>query len=328
MLLPCLLWLCSSTATAAPDAECNSGHESCPSTTPAEQNWVDSSYEYVTSRSDALAVWLDSFFGTPTSDRESADTILRLRGEVVLDEDNGVDTDLRLRGKVDLPRLSKRLSLIFSEDNEEYGEVVPDSTGGKDVGVQLRLADRGASRFWVSMSLNGSLDLRTSLRYKYLQTFGDDWRVQFGEKFYYKQDDGFGALTRVDLDYLIGIDRMVRWTNQVDYGEETAGAEWGSLLSYQIRIDPRQALSYFASVSGQTDPDRFTTGYGFGVRYRRNVARPWIFVEVEPAHVWRRDNLEESRGSVWMLTLRLELLEERQNRHGKRRDGARAAGVD
>jgi hypothetical protein len=101
---------------------------------------------------------------------------LRLRGEAVLDEDHGVDTDLRLRGKVDLPRLSKRLSLIFSEENEEYQEVVPESSGGKDVGLQLRLSDRGASRLWASMSLNGSLDLRTSLRYKYLRTFGDDWR--------------------------------------------------------------------------------------------------------------------------------------------------------
>ena len=334
LLVPCLLAGC---AAAADPRVCDPAEGSCEAPTlgaveggVADDTWVDTSYEYVTSRTDALAVWLDSYFGTPTSDRESADTVLRLRNELVLDEDDGVDTGVRLRGKIDVPRLDRRLSLVFSEENEEYEEVVPDSAGrNDDVGLQFRLADRGSSRLWVSLGVNNSLDLRTSLRYKHVRALGEDWRLQFGEKLYHKQEEGFGALTRVDLDYLIATDRMVRWTNQVDYGEETAGAEWGSRLSYQIRIDSRQALSYFTSVSGQTDPDYLTRGYGVGVRYRRNVLRPWMFVEVEPAHVWRRDTLGEPREPVWMLTFRLELIEEHRNRRGEaRRDDARVPVVD
>lgn len=318
----CLLCLLSAAGLAA-DADCDEDAASCAPKEAANGNWVDSSYEFVTSRSDALAQWLDSFFGTPTSDRESADTMLRLRSELSLDEGDSATAKVRLRGKVDLPRLSKRLSLVFSEDNEDREEVVPETSGHNDVGLQLNVYDRGKSRWWMTLSTNSSLDLRANLRYKYVRMFGEDWRLQFGEKFYWKQDDGFGALTRVDLDYLLATDRMVRWTNQVDYGEDTAGVEWGSRLSYQVRLDSKQALSYFTTASGRTRPEYFTRNYGIGVRYRRNVFRPWIFFEIEPVHMWRRDAHDEAREPVWLLTFRLEFLEERTNRHHrKRRDAA------
>ena len=324
--LSCLLSSMGSAALAA-DGRCDPEQGPCPPGMEAEEaeqeGWIDDSYEYVTARSDALAIWLDSFFGVPTADRESADSILRLRTEVELDEADGTESKIRLRGKVNLPQLNRRLSLVFSDEDEDYQEVVPDSTNKhNDVGVQLRLSDRRSSRAWFSLSTNSSLDLRARLRYKYIRMLGEDWRVQLGETLYWKQDDGFGLLSRVDLDYLLDVDRMVRWTNQVDDGEETAGAEWGSRLSYQVRLDSRQALSYFTAVSGSTDPDYLTHSYGFGVRYRRNVLRPWIFFEMEPSHVWRREGLEEAREPVWMLTFRLEFIEERANRHDrhKRRD--------
>lgn len=310
----------------ADDASCEPEGEACEPAPAVQNSWVDASYEFVTLRTDALAVWLDSFFGTPTADRESADSVLRLRNELVLDQRDGSDFKVRLRGKVDLPQLDRRLSLVLSDRNDEHDEVIPDSVGrDDDIGLQLRLREDDGSRLWVSLGINSSFDLRTSLRYRHVHPFGDAWRLQWSEKLYYKQEDGFGLLTRTDLDYLLASDRLVRWTNQLDYGEETAGVEWGTGISYQIRLDSRQALSYFTSVSGETDPDYLTSSYGIGVRYRRNILRRWMFLEVEPAHFWRRRTLDTARDSVWMLTLRLEFREERRNRHGrKRHDEARA----
>jgi hypothetical protein len=294
------------------------------------ETWVDDSYDYVTSRTDALAVWLDSFFGTVTSDMESADSVLRLRADFEWDEEDGEDYKVRLRGKVDLPRLDERLSLVFSEEDEEREEVIPNSAGNDDdVGLQYRVRERQSSRLWFTVGTNASLDFKSSLRYKYVEPIGDDWRVQFSERLYFKEGDGFGTITRGDLDYLISRDRIVRWTNQAEYGEETDGVEWGTRLSYQLRLSEKEALSYFGAIAGETDPEYLTQSYALGVRYRRNFLRPWIFVEIEPSYAWRRESVEESRSSVWLLTLRLEFLEELRNRRAqRRRDEAGPQTVD
>ena len=105
-------------------------------------------------------------------------------------------------------------------------------------------------------------------------------------------------------------DHIVRWVNQADYGEETAGVEWSSKLSYQMRLDDRSAFSWFGAVSGLTDPRYVTDEYALGVRYRRSVYRHWVLAELEPAHVWRRPWPLEGREPVWVLTLRLEFLED------------------
>ncbi len=297
---------------------------------PPAQNWVDTSYAYVTSRTDSLAVWLDSFFGTVTSDMESADSVLRLRTEYEWNEEDGEDAKVRLRGKVDLPRLDERLSLVFSEEDAEREEVIPNSAGNDDdVGLQLRLRERQQSRMWFTVGTNASLDFKSSLRYRYVQPIGEDWRVQYTQRLHFKEGDGFGTTTRGDLDYLISRDRIVRWTNQFEYGEETDGVEWGTRLSYQLRLSEKDALSYFGAIAGETDPEYLTQSYALGVRYRRNFLRPWIFVEIEPSYAWRRESVEESRSSLWLLTLRLEFLEERHNRRAQRgRDEAPRQTVD
>lgn len=282
------------------------------------ETWVDDSYDFVTSRTDALAVWLDSFFGTVTSDMESADSVLRLRTEYEWNEEDGEDYKVRLRGKVDLPRLDERLSLVFSEEGEERQEVIPNSAGNDDdVGLQFRVRERRRSRLWFTVGTNSSLDFKSSVRYRYIQPIGDDWRVQYTQRFHFREGDGFGTTTRGDLDYLISRDRIVRWTNQAEYGEETDGVEWGTRLSYQLRLSEKDALSYFGAIAGETDPENLTRSYALGVRYRRNFLRPWIFFEIEPSYAWRRESVEESRSSLWLLTLRLEFLEERHNRRAQ-----------
>ena len=317
ILLPALPLSAIAAPPAEPDGGCVAGSD-CASG-PADETWVDDSYDYVTSRTDSLAVWLDSFFAVPEADLESADSVLRLRTEYQWDEEDGNDFKVRLRGKVDLPRIDRRLSLVFAEEDEDRDQLMPsEDSSDNDVGLQYQLSERTHSRLYFTVGTNSSLDFKSSLRYRFVYPISQDWRWQFSERLYYKQDDGFGALTRSDLDYSLSDNRIIRWTNQVDYGEETDGLEWGSKLNYRIRLNEKEALSYFTGVSGETDPNHLTKAYAVGVRYRRNLFRPWIFFEIEPSHEWRRESTEEQRQSVWILTFRLEFLEELKNRRGSR----------
>ena len=324
-----VLLLLAVNATASepvgPPAPCASGsgapppEAGCSSSGPADETWADSSYRYVTGQGDALAQWIDSFFGVPANDAESADSVLRLLGEYEYDEESGNDQKLRLRGKVDLPRLSQRLSLVFSEDDDERRDVSPDlQRRDSDVGLQYRLSERERSRLYLSVGLNSSLEFRSSLRYRYNLPIAERWNLRLSERLYFKEGDGFGTLSRADLDYAFDADHIVRWTSDVDYGEETDGSEWGSRISYFERLNAREAVSTFAAVSGQTDPESWVGAYALGLRYRRNVFRPWMFVEFEPSRVWRKPEPWESRSSAWVLTWRIEVREDIGNRRAFR----------
>jgi hypothetical protein len=313
----------------APKVACETGapEAGCPSSDPSKPTWADTSYRYVTTQGDSLAQWVDSFFAAPATEAESADSVLRVLGEYEWDEEEGSDQKIRLRGKVDLPRLGRRLSLVLSEDDDERSDVVPDrERKNSDVGLQYRVAERARSRLYLSVGTNASLEFRSSLRYRYDQPFGDRWNLRLTERVYFKEDDGFGTLTRSDLDFVIDEDRIVRWTSDVVYGEETDGAEWGSRLSFFARMNRKEAISTFAALSGQTDPQSWTGAYSLGARYRRNVFRPWVFVEVEPSRVWRKDDPWENRSSAWVVTFRVEFREELGNRRAGRARGAVQAG--
>ncbi len=280
-----------------------------------EHSWIDSSYDYVTGTTDSLAQRFDSFFGEADSERESADSVLRLVSEYQWSEDDGSETRLRLRGKVDLPRLNRRVSVVFGEENDYRNDVLPPTASAEgDVGIQYRVLDYARSRLDFSIGTNASLDFRAGLRYRYVRPLGERLRLRLTERLYLKEGDGAGTISRGDIDYRLGENRLLRFTSDMEYGEETDGAEWGTRLSYLKQINPKEALSYFAAVSGQTDPSSRTEAYAIGLRYRRNVFRPWIFVEAEPAHLWRREGVDEPREPVWAISFRIEFLEELGNR--------------
>ena len=285
----------------------------------APRSWIDNSYDYVTTTTDTLAQRFDSFFGEPDAARESADSVLRLVSEAEWTEDQGTDTKLRLRGKVDLPRLNQRLSLVFGEENDFRNDVLPRSGPDEgDVGIQYRLLDIARSRIDVSAGTNASLDFRTSVRYRYMRPVGERLRLRFTERLYLKESDGAGSITRGDVDFKLSTDSLLRFTADMEYGEETDGTEWGGRFSYLRQINQSAALGYFAAVSGQSDPGARANTYAVGLRYRRNIFRPWIFVEAEPAHLWRRETLSDPRDPVWAISFRIEFLEDIANRRASR----------
>jgi hypothetical protein len=306
---------------AGPPPECGSSptSKSCSAQSPDGHTWLDRSYDYLTTRSDTLAQQLDSFFGQPDSERESADSVLRLFAEYEWDAEQGSDQKLRLRGKVDLPELDRRLSLVLGEDEDYRQDVVPgDGRENTDVGLQYRLLQQARSRLYFSVGTNASLEFRSALRYRYERALAEDWRLRLTERVYYKEGEGFGTIARSDLDYLLGPDRILRWTADLEYGEETDGVEWGSRLSYLMQLNEREAFGYFAAVAGMTDPEAYTDTWALGLRYRRTLFRPWMFLEIEPSHQWRKETPWDPRDPAWVFTVRLELLEELENRRAGR----------
>ncbi|ARN74604.1 hypothetical protein [Oceanicoccus sagamiensis] len=284
---------------------------------PIPSTWVDSAHSYTYESVDRLAGWMDSFFGVPRADLESAYSSLRINVENEWEEGNGTDEKIKLRGKVHLPRLNKRLSLVFTDENDEELDIdsgvssINDDNDNTKVGLQYNLREKSNSRVDFGVGLKSSVKGKANVRYRYDLPWGDKYLNRFTETLYFVDTEGFGLRSRYELDRKLDDDRLVRWSNNARFAEEIDGVHWVTRLTLAERLSKKEALSRYVWIAGETRPEYLTTAYGLGMRYRRNIYRPWLFMELEPAYAWKRKKYEDRREGVVLFTLRFEVLIER-----------------
>ena len=274
--------------------------------------WLDNSHAYATDQTQALTEWMDSFFGDPVSDLEKAESWLRLDFITDWDEDDGSDLKVRLRGKVQLPRISKRLDLVFSgEDGDDLGALEDDERQVDDqIGLQYEILENLRSRVDATLGFSSG-HLRPGLRYRFRNPIGERSSLRFTERIQYENDDGLYSTTQLDLYRALDEDRSLRWGNRVLWGEETDGVEWRTRLSLRERLyaDSKRplAVAWFGSVNGVTDPESYVKNYRFGALVRGRVYRKFLYLEVEPAYNFRKRDPDESREGAWSIVFRLEV---------------------
>jgi hypothetical protein len=276
--------------------------------------WVDTSHAYATDQVQALTEWMDNFFGDPTYDLEQPDSLVRLDWQNSWDEEDGYKARVRLRGKLQMPRISKRLNLLFSgTDGDTLG--ADERRENQDlVGVQYNVGELNRSR--VDLTLDaGTWDLRPGIRYRNQGPISRELGYRFTQRLEYKNSEGVYSTSEVYLDRVLNENSLLRWDNRLIYGEETDGVEWRTILSRDQRQRPAHkkhqlVIGYFGSIDGVTDPD-YIKNYRLGMVFRRQVYRPFLFAELEPSYNWRRDSPEQSRSTAWNIILRLELVLQR-----------------
>lgn len=277
---------------------------------PRQNGWLDSSHSYVTNNADNLADWMNNFFGDVTTEQDAPYSTLRLRSESEWDEQDHFDQDLKLRGKVYLPNLNDRISLLFAdEDTGETGRddlLIDQRDAADDVSVQYRITEKERSDLDFRVGLRSSVNMKTSMRYRYKYPMSDTLLSTLSEEVLYLGGDGFGSRSRVEFDKILDERRVVQWHNRVDWQEDKDGLAWSSSLSLDKRLSSKKAFSYFVATDGETEPDRYVRNYVAGVRYRQNIYRKWLFVEVQPSYRWSKPAPDISREGAAVILFRLE----------------------
>jgi hypothetical protein len=273
--------------------------------------WVDSSHAFATDQVQALTVWMDNFFGDPTYDLEKPDSLVRLDWQNSWDEEDNYKARVRLRGKLHMPRISKRLNLLFSgEDGDQLG--ADERNENTDLlGVQYNLGELKRSR--VDLTLDaGTWDLRPGIRYRNQGPISKQVGYRYTQQLEYKDGEGVYGTAEVNLDRVLNENSLLRWNNRLIYGEETDGGEWRTQLALGQRQRPlhkkhQLVIGYFGSIEGVTDPE-YIQNYRVGMVFRRQVYRPFLFAELEPSYNLRRDTVEQNRSSAWNIILRFEFV--------------------
>lgn len=278
-------------------------------------NWVDESHAYATDNVQALTEWMDNFFGDPNYDLEKAESLVRVIWRNEFDQSDRYNTKVRLRGKLQLPRISKRLNLFFG--GEDSDQISNDEVKSEDnAGLLYTIDQRRRSRVDLTMGFS-SRGLRPGVRFRHQGPLYHDSSYRFTQQVEYKDNKGFFSTAELNLDAALNDTNLLRFSNEVVYGENTEGTEWQStLILYQRRSmhkkDPR-VLSYFGSLSGASDPS-YVKNYRIGLQYRRQIYRPYLFVELQPSYNYLKSGAGDKRRGSWRLELNFEVALERDLR--------------
>ncbi|MCP5129083.1 MAG: hypothetical protein H6985_05810 [Pseudomonadales bacterium] len=283
---------------------------------PSEEDWVDSTHSYATEQAQALTQWMDEYFGEPNYELEAAESFLRLDFVTDWDQEDGNNNRVRLRGKIQVPRISKRLNIVFSDEGGD--ELDPEGEERKlddSFGLLYRLSEGQHSRFDLTMGISWNR-VRPGVRYRYQGALSDVSTYRFTQRLQYEDNEGGYATSQIELNRVLGPNTVLRWNNRAVYGEETDGTEWVSRLSLfkrhkTVSRNRELGVNYFGAINGVTDPESYVKNYRLGVLFRRQVFRRYMFLELEPAYNYRKQNPHEKRQFAWSVSLGLQIALER-----------------
>jgi hypothetical protein len=277
-----------------------------------DTGWMDRGHDRVVLSVDKMANWADDFFGNPLSDLESsASSRIRVRPQFEWDEEDDTDWKLRATGRLNLPKINERLNLVFFSDDGDFEDEFYDpamvANGSTTLGLQYEVEQEKHSSITAFAGMKSGFKGKLGGRYRYRQDFWERNRFTFSEALFWIGGDGFGTLTRVDIDRKLDRSLLLRWANKMEYSEESNGAEWDSHIALVKRLDDKSALRGFTFIHGETSP-QLLKSRGLGFAYRHNFLRDWLYWEVEPRYAWRKEKTYEEREGVASIKLRLEIL--------------------
>lgn len=271
-----------------------------------DENYLDTTYNYLNSWFCEPANWFDEFFADDRDYNEAhAKTKIRWRNDVFFSENAKPEYITTVAASLRLPKISKRLKLVFDSDEQENIEGVIPTTIDNAQGSFGFLYD-----FIDSQKANLSLRLRLTpsltLRYRYTHPFSDTLILRLTQNIY-REEGEFGENTRLDFDKTLNKSYALRWSSQVDVIEGDSGFDWVTALVLFHKLNEKSALSYESSINGETKPYNLATNYRLGIRYRRNFYRSWLFYELAPEVTWSKLLITDERHSIYAFTLRLEI---------------------
>lgn len=275
-------------------------------------DWLDQTQAFASNSANSITNQIDSFFGAGGGDLDAAYSSLRLTWINSWDKIEGAEVDLRLRGKLHLPRINERISLIFSEDEHDdlsgnlQNDIVSKEKENTKVDLGFTLRENARQRINFRAGLNSSLKARLSLRYRYDLPMAGNFLNRFSQIIYFKDGRGFGAVSQYQLDMKVSESSLLRWSNDIRVDERKLGVYWHTELSFFHKQSEQTGLTYYYRVGGETKPN-FTSVRELGVRMRRNILRPWLFVELEPGYLQQKTELNSKRESSPFIHVRFEM---------------------
>ncbi len=276
----------------------------------ADSDNITAFHGYVSEGVSALSDKIDSFFGDPRSYEELSGTYMLVRGLTVYEKGGKLGFDGKIQLRLDLPNLKEKAHLVIASDDEEtidetsipVSNTPTGALGQKDVTTSVQYVVQSTKRWDVRLQPGIKLSLDPEpfvrMRFRYLNPITPKWlsRTTLTPGWY----DNRGWETRLLFDF-------ERGTGDNSLFRTSTEGIW-------LRDDPREVLTtqaflfthplgdrvqmaYQTGVTFEFDPKAQPTQYFTNIRYRRDIHKGWVFLELKPQLVFPRDDDFEANPS-------------------------------
>ncbi len=306
-LLVLTLFLLGSTFSFAADKESAQAE-------PATETLVDTTHSSISAGLNSASQWFDDFFGDPRIDEEPAGTMLRLRGSTIMTEAEGVSFKGKIKLNVELPNLKSRYQLILSNEDDDLsaeaasGTQSPERPGVQDKGTSLGLQYTKRTNQNLIYSNRVSIDYEDGLnpqlktRLRYTLPVSEASQFNFTQALTWENNEGFGQENRIDFDYTLNDQMLLRTTGNGLFSESSNGYEWLALQQLLTSFSHKKAMTFGSYVRGETRPQNHVTEYVLFTEYRQSFIKKWLFFELRPEINWQREH-QFKAATAFTLTL-------------------------
>ncbi|WP_346299217.1 hypothetical protein [Halomonas sp. BM-2019] len=281
---------------------------------------IEPLHEGVSSWVETTSRRIDAFFGTTDALTIENDSYLRINQAWRWQEGDSFQQDIGVRFRLDLPTTEERLRLVIESEPEETQGTLAEQD---DQLVDERI--RGVESLRIGLNRLGRHDKRerwttqvgAGVRVRLppdpyarvitqrLWTLNDGpWQLESDNRLSWFNKDGYSARTRWDVGRPVNENRHLRFITNLQWREEVDHLEFSEAVELNRRIDRRRAIRHSAVVLGESVSDPRIEDTYLQTRYRRDLHRGILFLDLAPALHFPREANREPR---WALDLRLEM---------------------
>lgn len=254
---------------------------------------------------------VDNIFGSADVEEEATVTRGRLSIGGQWDQRDGLRERIRLKARFGLPAVNKRTSLLLGRGDvndfvdgsaDDNIDTLPDRFNDFQdedwllgIGYSRDATLRRGWSFGAGVRMATPLEPFVRATYRWHKAFGEDWLWRVEPRLFVQSQRGAGISVQNVLDHVINDTWLLRSYSIVVAEEEVEGLSWTTKLVAYQNLSRKHAFSYAVYATGETDYEVPLRDYGVELRYRRQISREWLFIELLTYMNWPRDFLIEER---------------------------------
>ncbi|MDH5476932.1 MAG: hypothetical protein OEY50_01240 [Nitrospinota bacterium] len=269
---------------------------------------IDEQHKWFSGELESTAILVDSYFDNENTNIESNQSQIKVNLAVFYEQGSVPNPGMGLDVKLVLPRFEKRLHLIINGDPEEL-TTGADQTIRNPSSILPKAEDvpkTAALRYFLiavdrmSLSLDGGADVKgtdpllfLSSRYR-LNIDLHPTKLRFTQYAKWYTDTGSQLITRFEWDQLLNDSWLMRSSAEGSWYEQKEGYFYFGRLEMYHTLKRNSVIYYSGTLYLATMPENRISNMVIKALHRRNIWRPWFFIEGAVQASWP----EETRYTV------------------------------
>ena len=263
-------------------------------------SFLDRPQSAIASSIKSLAITLDEFFTNEKTYYDSSGSYLRLTLDTIFREGGRIDSLDDLDFKLRLPNTEKKLLFVFETESDQFDEDIKQSTKSTPAlattdekkyvaEVQAVITE---NKHWrlkpiVGIKTGAIIDPFFRLHMDWNNNIGL-WDLHWNETPHWFDSTGWGVDSLFEINrkftdkILFRSSSYALWESTVDY------FKLSEVISVFHTLSDKSAILYQAGVYGTSEPKISTTSYLLSIRYRQNIYKDYLFLELVPQVLYQK----------------------------------------